>query len=45
MAWNRGDILLIPFPYSDLSNSKTRPTIVVSTPAYQSLAENSSSPM
>jgi len=35
MAWARGDVVLIPFPYSDLSATKTRPTIVISTPAYQ----------
>lgn len=36
MAWVRGDVVLIPFPYSDLSATKTRPTIVVSNPEYHS---------
>jgi mRNA interferase MazF len=35
MAFWRGDVLLIPFPYTDLSATKTRPTVVVSIPAYQ----------
>ena len=35
MAWNRGDVVLIPFPYSDLSATKTRPTVVVSIPEFQ----------
>lgn len=29
-AYNQGDIILIPFPFSDLSNSKVRPAIVLS---------------
>jgi mRNA interferase MazF len=35
MAFRRGDVLLIPFPYTDLSATKTRPTVVVSIPEYQ----------
>ena len=31
MAYQRGDILLIPFPYTDLSAKKTRPAVVVSS--------------
>jgi mRNA interferase MazF len=35
MAFQRGDVVLIPFPYTDLSATKTRPTVVVSVPEYQ----------
>lgn len=35
MAWARGDVVLIPFPYSDLSAAKARPSVVVNSPAYQ----------
>ena len=31
MAFQRGDVVLIPFPYTDLSTSKTRPAVVVSS--------------
>ncbi|MHB8464849.1 MAG: hypothetical protein ACYDH6_06735 [Acidimicrobiales bacterium] len=31
----RGDIVLVPFPYSDLRGMKRRPACVVSASAYQ----------
>ena len=34
MAFRRGDVVLIPFPYTDLSASKTRPAVVVSSDIY-----------
>lgn len=34
MAFHRGDIVLIPFPYTDLSAVKTRPAVVVSSDLY-----------
>ncbi len=34
MAFNQGDVVLIPFPYTDLSAAKTRPAVVVSGSAY-----------
>ena len=30
MAYNQGDIVLIPFPYSDLSASEQRPALIIS---------------
>jgi mRNA interferase MazF len=32
MACKPGDLVLIPFPYSDLQSAKKRPVIVVTTP-------------
>jgi len=32
----RGDIVAVPYPYSDLSGTKTRPALIVSTDAYNS---------
>jgi len=34
MAHKRGDVLLVPFPFSDLSTTKVRPAVVVSSPTY-----------
>lgn len=34
MVYQRGDVLLVPFPFSDLSATKVRPAIVVSSDAY-----------
>jgi len=34
MEFRRGDVVLIPFPYTDLSASKTRPAVVVSSDTY-----------
>ena len=31
MAYERGDVVLVPFPFTDLSNTRTRPAVVVST--------------
>ncbi len=36
MAFQRGDVVLLPFPYTDLSTTKTRPAIVVSSTIYHS---------
>ena len=32
--YERGDVLLIPFPFTDLSAAKTRPAVVISSPLY-----------
>lgn len=37
MAFQRGDVVLIPFPFTDLTATKTRPAVVVSSPAYQAV--------
>ncbi len=34
VALQRGNILLVPFPFSDLSTTKVRPAAVVSGPLY-----------
>jgi len=37
MVFQRGDLVLIPFPYTDLSATKTRPAVVVSSSFYHSI--------
>ncbi len=34
MAYQRGDVVLVPFPYTDLMAQKTRPAVVVSSELY-----------
>jgi mRNA interferase MazF len=36
MAYQRGDVLLVPFPFSDLSAAKVRPAVVISSRQYHS---------
>ena len=31
MAFQKGDVVLVPFPAADMSSTKTRPAVVVST--------------
>ncbi len=33
-SFQRGDVVLVPFPYSDLSTTKQRPAVVVSGSTY-----------
>lgn len=35
MAFQRGDVVLVPFPFTDLSAQRMRPALVVSTPNYE----------
>lgn len=34
MAYQRGEVVLVPFPFSDLSTTKVRPAIVISSAMY-----------
>lgn len=36
MALRRGDVALVPFPFSDLSTTKVRPAVVISSELYHS---------
>ncbi len=36
MLYQRGDVLLVPFPFSNLSATKVRPAIVISSRQYHS---------
>lgn len=37
MAFQRGDAVLLSFPFTDLSATKTRPAVVVSSSAYHAV--------
>ena len=34
MTFRRGDVVLVPFPFSDFSTTKVRPAVVVSGALY-----------
>ena len=35
MAFQRGDVVLVPFPFTDLTSRRTRPAVVVSTSEFE----------
>jgi len=39
MAYARGDVILVPFPFTDLSTTHVRPAVVVSSRAYNAGAD------
>jgi mRNA interferase MazF len=37
MTFQRGDVILVPFPFSDFSATKVRPAVVISSDLYHSI--------
>ncbi len=40
MAYERGDVVLVPFPFADARGAKTRPALVVNDPEYEAETGN-----
>ncbi len=40
MRCNRGDVILVPFPFSDQSAAKKRPAIIISSDAYNGISQD-----
>ena len=40
MTYEQGEIVLIPYPFSDLSNIKQRPVLILSNNSYNSKTED-----
>ena len=38
--YNRGDVILVPFPFTDQTTTKKRPAIIVSSDAYNSISQD-----
>ena len=39
-GYNRGNVILVPFPFSDQSTTKKRPAIIVSSDTYNSVSQD-----
>jgi len=38
--YNRGDVILVPFPFGDQSATKKRPATIISSDAYNKISED-----
>jgi mRNA interferase MazF len=39
-AYKRGDIVLVPFPFSDQTTAKKRPAVVISSSSYNTISKD-----
>ncbi len=39
-AYKRGDVVLVPFPFSDQTTTKKRPAVVISSDAYNDISSD-----
>ena len=40
IKFERGEIVLVPFPFTDMSQSKLRPVLIISNPSYNKVSSD-----
>ena len=38
--YNKGDVILVPFPFSDQTTAKKRPAVIVSSDTYNNISQD-----
>jgi len=38
--YNRGDVILVPFPFSDQTTTKKRPAVIISSDTYNNISQD-----
>jgi len=38
--YNKGDVILVPFPFSDQTSTKKRPAVIISSDTYNNISQD-----